>query len=80
MYKGIVERRGRTRFNFQYVPEVGKKTGKENHHLGSMKQSFAQSLRMLARMGPIEFLFLAVILAHGYLAVLVGKSLINYIY
>lgn len=68
MYRGLVERKSHTRFNFQYIPRVGKKTGKEDHRpILSEKQSFVQSLIMTTRLGPIELFFLTVIVAHVFL-------------
>lgn len=80
MYRALVERKGRTRFNFQYVPQVGKKTGKENHQLAlSQKQSLVQSLLVLTSLGPIELFFLSVILVHALIVILASKYFSSFV-
>lgn len=78
MFQGLVEQRGRSHFEFKWVPELGKQTGKEDHQPDySVKPTILERAQMLLTMGPIELLFLSVIVMHGYLAYSLGGYVVS---
>ncbi|PWY75124.1 transcriptional regulator [Aspergillus heteromorphus CBS 117.55] len=69
MYGGIVQRKSRTRFEFKYVPQTGKRTGKEAYYaddLAAVKGHLCSTLSRALGMGPFEtFLFFVFVVAGG---------------
>ncbi|KAJ5320444.1 hypothetical protein N7508_000727 [Penicillium antarcticum] len=65
MYDGLVERKDRARFAMEWVPKLGKQTGKEDHTKNSNKGRLSLgNVQSLAPIGLIEGGFLGVILGH----------------
>jgi hypothetical protein len=62
-----VRRKSRTSFQFQYVPQEGKKTGREAYKAGGKGQT-DQKARHVS-MGLFEVIFLSVVLVSGSVVV-----------
>ena len=68
MYKGIVQRKSRTSFNFKYVPNESKKTGREAYHPGKNEQGIHSTQGTY--IGLFEVFFLGVLVFSGGIVIL----------
>jgi hypothetical protein len=63
MYQGLVERKDRARFALEWVPKLGKQTGKEDHTKGvNTGRMTLGNFQSLTPIGLIEGEFLGVVL------------------
>ncbi|GFG01681.1 latex clearing protein [Aspergillus udagawae] len=67
LYRGLVNRKSRTDFRFQYVPQEGKKTGREAYQAGRKVQT--GQMASLASIGLFEVIFLFVFLVFSGITV-----------
>lgn len=87
MYRGFVQRKSRSSFNFKYVPQLAKKTAKDGHRNAkgnenaSLKSNFYPAWLVAATaMGPIELVFLFVFVAACCILVGGGVNSILWVY
>lgn len=85
LYKGLVQRNARSYFNFKYVPQIDKKTAKEEHEAHRTQKSYRylDFLSPFMAMGPIELVFLSnfimtsgLLLAAAFALCLLGYGLL----
>lgn len=72
LYGGVVQRKSRTRFEFRYVPRIGKQTGKEAYRVGDAATTKASWI--YHPMWTIPFKCLGVGLFEMVLLVMLGVS------
>lgn len=81
MYQGLVERKSRTGFDFKWVPDVGKRTGKEDYVPDLSKSpTVAERIQSLAHMGPIEGVFLGIVVSHLALLYVTARFIMGFIW
>ncbi|KAF4152605.1 hypothetical protein CNMCM6069_001876 [Aspergillus lentulus] len=67
LYRALVRRKSRTSFQFQYVPQEGKKTGKEAYPPGRKVQTGRNE--SYVSLGMFEVVFLSVVIGFGGITV-----------